>query len=36
MATEVPDNEEISGGKNNEREKELVLLSVDEERIGRA
>ena len=36
MAIEVPQNEEISGGGRMEGEKELVLLSVGEERIGGA
>ena len=34
MAIEVPQNEEISGGERMEGEKESVLPSVGEERIG--
>ena len=34
MAIEVPQNEEDSGGGRIEGEKESVLLSVGEERIG--
>ena len=34
MAIEVPQNEEVSGGGKTEGEKELVLPSVGEERIG--
>ena len=36
MTDEVPQNEDISGGVKNRRKKELVLLSVKEERIRRA
>ena len=36
MAIEIPQNEEISGGGRMEGEKESVLPSVGEERIGGA
>ena len=36
MAIEVPKNEEISGGGKTEGEKEPVLPSIGEERIGGA
>ena len=33
MAVEVPQNEEIFGGGKMEGKKELIILSVEEERI---
>ena len=36
MAVKISQNEEISGGRKNGEEKELVLLSVEEERTGGA
>ena len=34
MAVEVPQNEEISGGRENCWEKESVLISAEEQQIG--
>ena len=36
LAVEIPQNKEISGGEVNGREKESVLLSVEEEQIAGA